>query len=80
MKRIFTDEEKKAFDAIIAALLRPDMSDEEVSAEEIRRYIEGRFELSEEDEAALIKLDENVFERTAEARTIRNKKGGSNAE
>lgn len=62
MNHPLTDKDRKALDAIIAATLRPDMAEDEVSPEEVARYLAESGELSPEDEAALARLDRAVLE------------------
>jgi len=62
MNHLLTDRDQKALDAIIAATLRPDMAEDEVSPEEVARYLAEPGELSPEDEAALARLDRSILE------------------
>lgn len=67
--------DEKKLDALIAFALRGDYSDSEIAEHEFFKYMRGEIEIAPEDEEALARLEDVVFERILYGTT-----GGRNIE
>lgn len=63
MSRELPESEQKALDALLAAVLRTEDIEGDIPDEVVVKYMNGDFELTSEDEAALARLDDAVFDR-----------------